>query len=441
MVNWNQIKQELDGAVNGTVLLVQNDEVLLQGAYGEASIDPHRPMELSTRFNLASVSKPLTALGILLLVQEERLSLADHVNQWLPELPYEHVSVHHLLTHTAGLPDYMEYFASCSVDTVVTNEEILEVLVKYRPKPLFEPGERMEYSNTGYVLLALLIERITKQSFADYMDEAMFKPLQMTHTTVTSPTFTTQYAEEIAQGYVYDVYEGEYKLPAQFAETKSTVCLNYITGDGGIYSTVGDLYRLGKAVLDGQWIETSLLEKAFTPSSQTKDTPMPYGLGFILSEDPELGKCVWHNGGWPGYATTFKLYPKTKTIFIFLRNKEQNLEYELALGTAIENALTKGEWQPPTKPRQLKAVVLPEETIEQYVGEYELIEHPEYQIQIALQDQHLYIYLPKSMPLELHAKREDEFFLRGLDVFITIKGKKLTIHDDQTKSIAIKKEC
>lgn len=438
-MDWNKVKEQLDDTFTGTVLLAQDDTILLQGAYGEASIQTHAPMELHQRFNLASVSKPITALGILLLVQEKKLSFDDDIHQWFDHFPYSNITVRHLLHHTSGLPDYMALFSNWDETTAATNEDALQLLIQNAPPRLFEAGERMEYSNTGYVLLALLIERVTNKSYSEYMDEAIFKPLNMINTTVTSTTFTEQYTNEIAQGYVYDVYAGQHVDPSEFEETKGTTCLNYITGDGGIYSTVEDLWKLGRAVMQAQLWDEALLEQAFTPSTLTADQPFSYGMGWIISEDDQLGKCVWHNGGWPGYATTFKIYPQSKTVFVFLRSKEQEIDYEIAIGEAIEKALTTYEFHLPKKPEQYKAVHLPVEVLQGYEGKYQLQEHPEHAVEIALQEDHrLYIFLPATMPLELHAMKEDEFFLRSLGVLVTIKQDILTIINDDQKTIARK---
>ncbi|MFC9538769.1 serine hydrolase domain-containing protein [Lysinibacillus sp. NPDC056959] len=438
-MDWNKVKEQLNDTFNGTVLLAQDETVLLQGAYGEASIQTHAPMELHQRFNLASVSKPITALGILLLVQEKKLTFDDDINQWFEHLPYTNITVRHLLHHTSGLPDYMALFSNWDETTFATNEDVLQLLIQHAPPRLFEAGERMEYSNTGYVLLALLIERVTNKTYTEYMEEAIFKPLKMMNTTVTSTTFTEQYRYEIAQGYVFDVYAGQYVDPSEFEETKGTTCLNYITGDGGIYSTVEDLWKLGCAVIQSQFWKEALLVQAFTPSTLTVEQPFSYGMGWIISEDEQLGKCIWHNGGWPGYATTFKIYPQSKRIFVFLRSKEQELDYEIAVGEAIEKAITTHEFHLPKKPEQYKAVPLPVNVLQGYEGKYQLQEHPEHAVEIALQeDNRLYIFLPATMPLELHAIKEDEFFLRGIGVLVTIKQDILTVINEGQKTIARK---
>ncbi|YAR64425.1 serine hydrolase domain-containing protein [Bacillus cytotoxicus] len=364
--------------------------MLLQGAYGEASIQTHAPMKLKQRFNLASVSKPLTALGILLLVQENKIKLDDDINKWFANLPYDNITVRHLLQHTSGLPDYIELFADhWNESTFASNEDVLQLLTQYAPPRLFEAGEQMVYSNTGYVLLSLLIERVTNKSFSTYMTEAIFNPLNMKHTTVTSTTFIEEYPCEIAQVYVYDVYSGKHIRPVEFEETRDTVYLDYITGDGGIYSTVEDLWKLGRAVICAQLWNKELLEQAFTPSTLSAEQSFPYGMGWMIYEDEQLGTCVSHTGGWPGYATTFKIFLQSKTIFVFLRSKEQGLTYE----QAIEKALKTNELILPKKPKQLKAIHLSTELLEGYVGKYYLQENPEYAIEVVLQpNNRLYIF-------------------------------------------------
>ncbi|EWH20021.1 serine hydrolase domain-containing protein [Bacillus haynesii] len=439
-MDWDKVKEQLENTFNGTVLLAQDETVLLQGAYGEASIQTHAPMQLHQRFNLASVSKSITALGIILLVQENKIALDDDINQWFAALPYPDITVRHLLQHTSGLPDFLELFSKhWDQSKFATNEDVFQLLTQYMPPRLFDAGERIEYSNTGYVLLALLIERVTKKSFSNYMSDAIFKPLNMTHTTVTSIPFTEKYANEIAHGYVYDVYKGQYIDPKEFEETKGLSCLNYLTGDGGVYSTAADLWTLGRAVIHAQLWDDALLKQAFTPLTLTAEQPFAYGLGWFIHEDEHLGKCVWHGGNWPGYATTFKIYPETKTIFVFLRSKEQEFTYESAIGEAIKKALITNELHLPKKPKQYQAVHLPLETLQRYVGTYQLQEDPHDNIEVSLQEDHrLYIFLPNTMPLELHAIKEDEFFLRGLGVLITIKQNILTVITEHQKTIAKK---
>ena len=171
--------------INGTVLIAKDGEILYKGAFGRADFYSKRKLKINSIFNLASVSKPITALGIMLLVQANKLSLDDPIEKWLPDIPYKEITVRQLLNHTSGLPDYLELFACYwNNSKIAVNQDLFELLVKYKPERLFEPNERMEYSNTGYVMLALIIEEVSGLSFAEYMKVNIFLPVGMQNTEV-----------------------------------------------------------------------------------------------------------------------------------------------------------------------------------------------------------------------------------------------------------------
>ncbi|HHY25325.1 MAG TPA: beta-lactamase family protein, partial [Desulfitobacterium dehalogenans] len=269
--------------INGTVLIAKDGELLYKGAFGEAELDPKRKLKINSIFNLASVSKPITALGVMLLVQANKLSLDDPIEKWLPNIPYKGVTVRQLLNHTSGLPDYLELFAHhWNKSQIAVNQDLLELLIKYKPERLFEPNERMDYSNTGYVMLALIIEKVSGLSFAEYMKINIFLPVGMQYTEVFCPRLSEQAMDNYAYGYIFDVYKGKHVLPDEFPETDFVVYLDGIVGDGGIHSTVEDLYLLDRGLRNGALINEALLEEAYSPVSPKLENPFKYGLGWIL---------------------------------------------------------------------------------------------------------------------------------------------------------------
>lgn len=199
--------------LNGTALVAKKGEVLYDVAFGDADMSTNRPLTSQSVFNLASVSKPITATAILLLVQDGKLNLDEYLNKWLPDLPYEGITIRHLLNHTSGLPDYLDLFENYWDKTkIADNEDLLTYLIKYKPERLFVPNERVEYSNTGYILLALIVERITHMNFADFLKYNIFKPLKMTHTKAIGIRKENIEIDDYAYGYVNDVYKGKYVL-------------------------------------------------------------------------------------------------------------------------------------------------------------------------------------------------------------------------------------
>lgn len=435
---WSKIEQDLPQRFNGNVLLAQDHKILLQQAYGESNITTKKPLHNTTLFNLASVSKPITALATLLLIQNYNVSLQTNIQNIFPDFPYSNITIENLLQHTAGLPDYMALVATHNTKEYVTNQDIYTLLITHQPDRLFQSNENMAYSNTGYVLLALIIEHVSNMSFEHFLQQFIFQPLQMHNTIVGSPHILKERGD-IAQPYIYDIYQGAHISPEQFKETQPLMCMNFLHGDGNIYASTTDLHKLGLAILHNTLWDKDLLRKALTPSEQSRQNGMGYGYGFIISEDEVLGQCIWHNGGWPGVNTTFKIYPQHQLIFVYLRNKEQNLDYDLALGEAIEHAYCTQSFNPPQKPKLEKAILLPVSQLQLYTGTYQVDEHPEHAIDVFIDDEtHLTISLPATMPLQLHARSLDTFFVRGIGVTITFVNNMLTITQSDAVNTATK---
>lgn len=415
---------------NGTVLVAKKGEILYEGAFGDADLSTNRPLTSRSVFNLASVSKPITATAILLLVQEGKLSLNDSVQKWIPNLPYEGITIRHLLNHTSGLPDYLDLFElNWDKKKIADNDDLLRYLIKYKPERLFAPNERVEYSNTGYILLALIVERVTDMDFADFLQENIFKPLNMARTQAIGVRKENIEIDDYAYGYVYDVYAGEYVLADDFEESKMVTYLDGMLGDGGIQSTVRDLYLYERALSTGNLINDELLKEAYKPAVTETETPFKYGFGWILEDDEEKGQIIWHSGGWPGYRTSLRRFIDHDIVVIALKNKEQDVDFEQHVLRAIEQAAFGEPYElAEEKPPLERAQVIPENVLKRLVGDYALTEHPDLIIHVSLENNRLFIEMPATMKLELHAKTEKKFFLRGLsiDVDFTIEdGKEL----------------
>src|SRR5699024_472168 len=312
---------------------------------------------------------------------------------------------------------------------IADNDDLLRYLIKYKPERLFAPNERVEYSNTGYILLALIVEHVTDMDFADFLQENIFKPLKMTRTQAIGVRKENIEIADYAYGYVYDVYAGEYVLADDFEESKMVTYLDGMLGDGGVQSTVRDLYLYERALSTGNFINDELLKEAYTPAVTETETPFKYGFGWILEDDKEKGQIIWHSGGWPGYATSLRRFIDRDFVVIALRHKEQDFDFEQQVLHAIEQATFDepyelAEENPPLE----RAQVIPVDVLKRLVGDYALTEHPDLIIHVSLENNRLFIEMPGSMKLELHAKAEKKFFLRGLSIdvdFTTEDGKEL----------------
>jgi N-acyl-D-aspartate/D-glutamate deacylase len=291
------------------VIVVRDGVVVKRVAYGRSDLANGVPIETDTAFNLASVSKQFTAMAILMLAEEGRLAYDDPIVRFLPELARfgEGVSIRHLLTHTSGLPDYYDVMVEVSGVERPHTRHALDVYSRWG-EPRFAPGERYEYSNPGYELLALIIERASGRRYAEFVQERIFAPLGMAGTVV----FDERTPEIPKRAYGYH-REGE-----GFALDDDHP-LNAVIGSGGIYSTAEDLVRWDQALQDERLVRADTLAEAFRPMRLTSGEQYPYGFGWSL--EPHLGRrCISHTGSWLGFRAAIARYPDDHLSVIVLSN-------------------------------------------------------------------------------------------------------------------------
>ncbi len=308
------------GHLSGNLLLAEGDQILLRKSYGYADFDRRVPLQEDAVFELASVTKQFTAAAISLLVADGKLDLDAPVMDYLPELAaYPDLTTHQLVHHTGGLPDYMSLADSLDDgQEFVTNDLILDYLRDSQPAAEFSPGEKFEYSNTGYVVLASLIERVSGQPFGGFLKERLFKPLGMNDSQVYRRRYEKdRRVERFVPGYVWD--GAQYVIPDSLADYAFVTTLDGIYGDGMVNSTLDDLYRWDRALARGELLDTALLFRSgMTTASDTTE----YGFGQGVSRIPTYGYTISHSGGWPGVATHIYRFPETDRVLIFLRNDD-----------------------------------------------------------------------------------------------------------------------
>jgi len=392
---------------HGVILIAEQGVPLLCEAIGNAEIsgDRVRPLTTNSMFELASLSKPFTALGILRLHLMDKLQLDDPVAEWLPELPYPDITIRHLLTHTSGLPDYMQLFAEqWNPEQLAVNADVLDMLIAHRPDPLFAPGESWMYSNTGYIILAILIERISGQSYADYLFEQIFQPLGMTRTRVYNRRMDPgAVPEDFAWGYVYRLEHNGYVLPDVVPELNYVNYLDGLQGDGMVNSTVMDLLRLDRALYEDQLVPSQLREAMFTPVTLHNGETFDYGFGWLIEQHPQLGRAVSHSGGWPGYATQFKRYIEQDATVILLQNGERGYAYTHQLLHSIEQILAGEPYDIPQPAAQPAIISLTVEDYEPFLGDYQIKDEQGQSIAVTVyvQQDHLYMSLNNNMMVRL----------------------------------------
>ncbi|GAK94870.1 beta-lactamase [Nonlabens ulvanivorans] len=219
---------------NGNVLVAEGGKIIFQKSYGIANEETNEKLNIQTSFELASVSKQFTAMGIVQLQKEGKLSYDDLVSKYVPELKdYEGITIKNLLIHTGGLPDYMSIMDdNWDKSKIATNEDVINAFAKASPEKEFEPNQKYSYSNTGYLLLGTIIERVSGKSFEEYLNEKIFTPLKMENTFVYQRRFNPKNIDNYAQGYIYSDSLKRNIVPDDAPEEEYVIYLDGIVGDG-----------------------------------------------------------------------------------------------------------------------------------------------------------------------------------------------------------------
>ncbi|MGG1664342.1 serine hydrolase domain-containing protein [Brevibacillus sp. NRS-1366] len=333
---------------NGNIMVLDKGVPLYTGSFGFAQLDHSNVLTTNTVFELASVSKAFTAMGIMILQEQGKISYEDTIEKFIPDFPYANVSVQNLLTHTSGLPDYMEIFEQhWDRSKIAKNYDVLEQLKLHQPDVYFRPNEKYEYSNTGYVLLALIIEQVSGTSFADFLEQRIFQPLEMERTRVYNRRSSQELIDDYAYGYVYSNHLDKYCLPDELAEYDFVIYLDGIQGDGIVNSTLEDLRKWDRALYTEKLVSKETLEKAFSPVLLADHQSYDYGYGWRIRNEPSIGKVVCHGGGWPGHQTWLSRYIDIDKTIIYLSNVEQDRERTQATIEVVENIIFNRPYQIP----------------------------------------------------------------------------------------------
>ncbi len=291
------------GYFHGNWLLKKQGKVVSRGALGTAHPARKNPLREDTVFEMASVSKHFTATAVMILRDRGALSLDDRLEQYFPGAPYPGIVLRNLLNHTSGLPDYMEWLGKKGGDTIYPNAVMEEFLLHSGLPALFAPGERWSYCNTAYALLALVVEKASGKSFADFLRDEIFVPCGMKSSCVYHRRMNGETIENYAYGMVLD--GGVYKLPEDTAENRFVVPLDGIEGDGIVNTTIDDMLAWDRAQRDCTVLSTQSQAEMAAPTRLNGGEDYPYGYGWRIGTDPDAGRVIQHSGSWPGYNTNF----------------------------------------------------------------------------------------------------------------------------------------
>jgi len=308
---------------SGVVLLAKDGEIIFEKAVGYRSFEKEIPLMSTDVFEMASVSKQFTAMMIMMCAERGLLSYSDLMEEYL-ETPYSGITIRQLLTHTNGLPDYQEVMDKhWDKSKVADNAAILEYLRIYQPPMLAIPGEKYEYSNTGYVFLASIVEQVTGRDFIELSRELIFEPLGMTDTDIR--TLEEKAAvENFAAGHLLDE-EGKYINANRFHASDYTVWLGNRKGPGRISSTAHDLLRWDQTLYTGKLVNSNTLAQAFMPMVLNDGSKYNYGFGWDLDLNSPFGRIVSHTGDNPGYRTIIiRLIDQNKTLIMLNNNAHES---------------------------------------------------------------------------------------------------------------------
>jgi CubicO group peptidase (beta-lactamase class C family) len=289
-------------------------------AFGYRNFDTKEPIDTTSIFEIASISKQFTSMIIMMVKEEGKLNYDDPVEKYIPGLPYQGITIRHLLTHTSGLPDYWEVMDKHWDKTKVAgNEECIEYLIKYSPPKLFEPGEKYQYSNTGYLLLASIAERASGVDFINFARTRIFVPLKMTSTDIRTQEEKTM-LRNMAWGHIWNPERNAYIRADSNVAFNYGIWLGNRRGPGRVSSCTSDLLKWDQELYKGKLVNDGELNEAFKPMRLKSDSVSNYGFGWMLETHPSLGKVVRHSGGNPGYNTYIIRYIDVNRTIIMLCN-------------------------------------------------------------------------------------------------------------------------
>jgi len=305
-------------APGASVMIIRNGAVVFGKGYGLADLETRSPCSTNTNFRLASVSKQFTAMAVLMLAERKKLSLDETLPAFFPEFP-EHgrqITVRHLLTHMSGLPAYEDMIPPGTTIPVL-DQDVLRLLAgsaNVAPaasptNPYFPPGSQYRYSNSGYALLALIIEARSGQKFARFLQDNIFGPLGMTN------TLAYQAGVSVVPNRSYG-----HSLRTNGWQRTDQSLTSSVLGDGGIYSSVADLFHWDQALDTTNLVSAQVLQDAFRPQTPTDRPGRSYGFGWYLGEYRGL-KQIWHSGESIGFRTRLTRYPEKNFSVIILCNR------------------------------------------------------------------------------------------------------------------------
>lgn len=377
----------------GSVLVARGGDVVFSKGYGSANVELSVPNTPATKFRLGSITKQFTAVAILLLEEQGKLRIEDPIRKHMPDAPaaWEPITLYHLLTHTSGIPNFTAMKEYASLKGVETPVE--KTIATFRDKPLdFPPGEKMSYSNSGYLVLGWVIEKVTGGSYSAFVQDRLFAPLGMKDSGYDS---NTAIIPRRAAGYVPGP-----KGPAN----AGYIHMSIPHAAGALYSTTEDLLRWEQGLFGGKLLSAASMEKLTTPNKNN------YAFGLVVRAENGR-RVISHGGGIDGFNTSLVYYPDSRTTVAVLANingpAPDRMATQLGASTHGDAVVLASE---------RKAIELPAAALKKYVGVYGVRSGVD--LAIGLDGSQLTAQLTGQPAFPLFAESETRFFLRAVEAAV-----------------------
>ncbi|GAB5473342.1 MAG: serine hydrolase [Maribacter sp.] len=356
---------------NGNILIAEKGKIIYERSFGFSNYDDRTPLRPQHMFNVASVSKTITAVATMQLVERGLLNLNDDLTKHLSGLPYQGIRIQHLLSHTSGLPKVQIHpFRKEISGKRYTNEELLEVYTRVAPELYFSPGSNYNYANTNYIFLALIIEKISKLSFEQFLQQHIFEPSGMHRTFLFERNVPLHLQKNVVSYYRKPKWLSKrfHLVDTLAANIEDSATFDNIYGASSIHTTAGDLLKFHTALQNNVLLSIASLTKMYDPITlngkkeftinEKSNYPAVVGTGWQVAKDSTVGKIVYHSGGFQGGRSFMIRNLKKDQCVILLTNNVETDRYTFTTPMRILNRA----------PYQLDRISLPRLFSNEYIS-------------------------------------------------------------------------
>jgi CubicO group peptidase (beta-lactamase class C family) len=372
----------------GAVLVMKQNKVLLKKGYGFADREWNIPNTPETKFRIGSITKQFTAACILQLAEQGKLSLDDKLSKFIPSFPKgDSVTIHMLLNHTSGIANYTAQKEFLNLATVSLTKDSMIAFIKSRPFS-FSPGTKFQYTNSGYFLLGYIVEKVSGQSYSDYVQQNIFNKIGMKNSG----------ADKLDS--VLSMRARGYNSNKKKISNADFISLEWPFSAGILFSTVEDLYKWDRSLYGTTILSNASKQKMFTPGKSN------YGYGFIIDSMQKHAR-IWHNGGIPGFISNISRYINDDVCVIVLANTEVIQNNTLPITDVIAEGLASIVFDLPVEtPYEHKEVKIDPSILDKYVGKY----NAGLTLEVIKKDNKLYRHRDGSPDIELKPESNTKFF-------------------------------